>query len=398
MATQRKRIEAYHVGDRESLTHQVTDEDVQLFARLTGDDNPLHLDPAFARGTSMKRPVVYGMLSASFLSTLIGTKLPGPGALWTSQTIEFAHPVFVGDTLTVSAVVQQVSHATDTLVLAVTAVQQDGDVVLHGTSTVELLPIEEGEAPADEPAKRVCLILGGSSEIGRAVARRLLADGYRVALHCYHAGDRVQAFRAATEHPEDVLPVQADLADAGQAAQMVRGVSARLGSITAVVHCAAPRNALHPFADLTWEDIQRQIDVQVRGFFTVMHAVLPRMVEERIAGRVVCISSIAADDVPPAQQHDYVLAKAALTALTKSLAVEYGPKGIALNLVAPGMTETERIASMPQKAKLLTKMQSPGRHLIRPQEVADAVAFLLGRETCAMTGETLRVCSGIHML
>ena len=155
---------------------------------------------------------------------------------------------------------------------------------------------------------------------------------------------------------------------------------------------------MHRFAELTWEDIQRQSEVQVRGLFTVMHAVLPRMVEERIAGRVVCISSIAADDVPPAQQHDYVLAKAALTALTKSLAVEYGPKGIALHLVAPGMTETERIASMPQKAKLLTKMQSPGRHLIRPQELADAVAFLLGRETCAMTGETLRVCSGIHML
>ena len=80
------------------------------------------------------------------------------------------------------------------------------------------------------------------------------------------------------------------------------------------------------------------------------------------------------------------------------MAVEYSPKKIAVNIVAPGMTETERIVDVPQKAKLLTKMQSPSRALIQPREVARAVAFLLQQDSCSITGETIRVCGGINMI
>jgi 3-oxoacyl-[acyl-carrier protein] reductase len=94
----------------------------------------------------------------------------------------------------------------------------------------------------------------------------------------------------------------------------------------------------------------------------------------------------------------YTAAKSALQSLTKSLALEYGPKGIRFNLVSPGMTDTSLIADVPEKAKLLVTMQTPLRRLAKPQDVAQAIAFLLSDESSYISGETLRVCGGQIML
>ena len=96
-------ITKFRVGDTAEIKHSVTEEDVGQFVRLTGDDNKLHVDKAYAARTAMKQPVVHGMLGASFISTVIGTKLPGDGALWFAQSLEFLLPVRVGDEITVRA-------------------------------------------------------------------------------------------------------------------------------------------------------------------------------------------------------------------------------------------------------------------------------------------------------
>ena len=92
------------------------------------------------------------------------------------------------------------------------------------------------------------------------------------------------------------------------------------------------------------------------------------------------------------------MAKSALAALARCLAVEYGPKGILVNVVAPGMTQTDMTARLPEKAKLLTQMQTPLRRLAEPSDIADVVAFLLGPGARHITGETIRVCGGGVML
>jgi len=96
-----KKFNQISVGDNAQLVHKITLNDVEKFINLTGDDNKLHFDNDFARKTEFKKPVVHGMLGASFISTLIGTKLPGDGALWYSQTLEFLRPVRINDTVTV---------------------------------------------------------------------------------------------------------------------------------------------------------------------------------------------------------------------------------------------------------------------------------------------------------
>ena len=102
-----KDYESIKIGDSAKLTKKINLEDIKKFVEMTGDDNRLHIDKEYAKTTPFKDIVVHGMLGASFISTIIGTKLPGDGALWVSQTLDFLLPVRLGDELTVSATVLQ---------------------------------------------------------------------------------------------------------------------------------------------------------------------------------------------------------------------------------------------------------------------------------------------------
>ena len=85
------------------IKHTITEDDINKFVELTGDDNRIHVDSNFAAETGFKKPVAHGMLGASFISTVIGTKLPGDGALWFSQSLDFLLPVRIGDQLSIKA-------------------------------------------------------------------------------------------------------------------------------------------------------------------------------------------------------------------------------------------------------------------------------------------------------
>jgi 3-oxoacyl-[acyl-carrier protein] reductase len=132
-------FDAIKVGDSRSLKRTITEADVRRFVEMTGDDNPLHVDRAYAEATSFKDIVVHGMLGASFISTIIGTQLPGPGALWIAQSLEFLLPVRLGDSLTVTATVTAKHERDRLLELETTIVNQTGQVVLTGAGKVKVL-------------------------------------------------------------------------------------------------------------------------------------------------------------------------------------------------------------------------------------------------------------------
>ncbi len=89
-------MEDLSVGMEASLAHTVTAEDIDAFARISGDFNPIHLDEAYAAVTSFKRPIAHGILTAAYISALLGMKLPGPGCIYVSQTLAFTAPVYIG--------------------------------------------------------------------------------------------------------------------------------------------------------------------------------------------------------------------------------------------------------------------------------------------------------------
>ena len=126
------------VGQKASVAKTLTESDVYLFAGVTGDLNPLHVNAEYARGTRFRRRIAHGMLTASLISTVQATQLPGPGNLYIRQTLEFRAPVFFGDTITASVEVIAVDVERNRVRLRTECHNQDGVLVLTGES--ELAP------------------------------------------------------------------------------------------------------------------------------------------------------------------------------------------------------------------------------------------------------------------
>ena len=124
------------IGDSASLTKIFTDEDVRSFAEISGDTNPVHLDDDFAAGTQFKQRLVHGMLTAGLISAVLGTKLPGPGSIYLSQSINFRAPVFINDTITATITVAKIREGKPIVTLETVCKNQDDVVVLDGEAVL----------------------------------------------------------------------------------------------------------------------------------------------------------------------------------------------------------------------------------------------------------------------
>jgi len=133
------RIEDFQVGQHVTFTKTFTEEDMQRFIEITGDVNPLHVDDAFARKTKFGRRVLQGMLTASILSTMVGMLLPGTGAIYRSQTLNFLLPVYLGDTVTAHFVVRAIDRAKHRLTIDSWIENAAGERVIEGTCEAGLL-------------------------------------------------------------------------------------------------------------------------------------------------------------------------------------------------------------------------------------------------------------------
>ncbi len=131
------------LGETAQLSTTITDRDIQAFAELTGDHNPVHLDDAFASRTRFKRRIAHGMLVASQLSKVIANDLPGQGSVYLSQTLKFVAPVYPGDTVTARVTVISVREDKPIITLETVCVNQDGQKVITGEAIVLVQPTAE---------------------------------------------------------------------------------------------------------------------------------------------------------------------------------------------------------------------------------------------------------------
>lgn len=133
------RFDELAAGQRAEVVHEVTVGDIETFMTLTGDRNPLHDDPAFAESTRFGGIIGHGMLSASFISTVLGMHLPGTGAVYVSQALRFKRPVRPGDTITVIAEVTGLVPERKRVHLATVITNQDGKVVIEGEAEMMMM-------------------------------------------------------------------------------------------------------------------------------------------------------------------------------------------------------------------------------------------------------------------
>lgn len=129
-------------GMQASYSRVISADDLQQFADVSGDNNPVHLDDEFAATTRFKKCIAHGMLSASFISTVVGTKLPGPGCIYVSQDLKFRAPVYIGDTVTATAEIISLDA-------------RRGMVTLKTTCRVDKTDVIRGQAVVMVPKKEV---------------------------------------------------------------------------------------------------------------------------------------------------------------------------------------------------------------------------------------------------
>jgi len=138
VAPEGRTYDQVQVGERASLTKTVSEADIYMFAGITGDLNPLHVNEEYAKTTMFKGRVAHGILTAGLISAVLGTKLPGPGAVYLSQTLRFTAPVRIGDTITASVEVIEKIEEKSRIRLRTICTNQEGKVVVEGEATTML--------------------------------------------------------------------------------------------------------------------------------------------------------------------------------------------------------------------------------------------------------------------
>jgi 3-oxoacyl-[acyl-carrier protein] reductase len=384
-------------GCETSFSKTITAEDLESFARLSGDRNPLHMDDEFAARTHFQRRVVHGMLLASYVSAMVGMHCPGPGALWAQQSFRWQAPAFIGDRIVITLRVKHKSMGSRTLTLEVKTVNQDGKMLMEGEGTVAAL--EESRRSEDVPvSERVAFVSGGSRGIGAAISLALGRAGAAVVINY-----RKNAF-AAEELCAEIrrsggraISMQADVSDYSCVAETAARVCEKFDHpIDILINNAGTVPEPRPFMQTKWEEIQSAIDVHLRGAVHCCQAMVPAMMAQK-SGRIINIGSAFVRGTPPANWSCFVLAKSAVQTLTRCLANELGPYGIRVNSVAPGLVETEAISGLSERMRKVQAMQTPLRRLAAPSEIAAAVTALCTGPGDFINGAEIPVSGGFQM-
>ncbi len=124
------------IGQRASFRKTITEADVILFAGVTGDLNPIHIDDATARETRFGRRIAHGMLAAGMISAVLGLQLPGPGSVYLSQSLAFKRPIFIGDTVTATVEVTKAREDKPIVTLRTTVVNEQDELLVEGEAVV----------------------------------------------------------------------------------------------------------------------------------------------------------------------------------------------------------------------------------------------------------------------
>ena len=131
-----KTIDTIQIGDSASFTKTVTESDIALYAGISGDFNPAHIDAESAKEGMFGQRIAHGMLSAGFISNVLGNQLPGPGTIYMGQELRFVQPVFIGDTVTATVTVKEKIPEKNRLKLDTVVTNQRGEAVITGAATV----------------------------------------------------------------------------------------------------------------------------------------------------------------------------------------------------------------------------------------------------------------------
>ena len=243
-------------------------------------------------------------------------------------------------------------------------------------------------------AKKLAVVTGGASGIGRATARALAAAGARVVVADIDEAGGANARDGLREAGAEAEFVPVDVTDGASIDALAEAVGTSFGAPDVLVNAAGWDEA-SPFVDNTAAFMERIVELNLMGTVKVTKAFLPGMID-RGRGRIVNVASDAGR-VGSTGETIYASAKGGVIAFTKSLAREMARHAINVNCVSPGPTDTPLFASMPQRTREALIRAIPFRRLAKPEEIADAILFFASPRSDFVTGQVLSVSGGLTM-
>jgi len=377
------------VGLSAEFEREITEEDILAFARNSGDQNPLHVDAAYAAATSYQGRIVHGAFQVGLASALLGMHLPGRSVLLGSVNARFIAPLYFPCRVHVRGEITSWNRQTLAGQLKVVVEEAASSVPtseifmafsLHEKREAARPTAPVAVAPAGPAGQRVVLVTGASGGLGSVLSAALAKD-YAV----------LGAFRSHPLQAEPgVSPLQLDLDAPG----WEEGLRTALGDrpLYGIVHAAwpgAPRGGLLGVQD---DVLERQL-----LFATTLTIHLARFLYGRVGsegGRLVVLGSLAGRARPALPLAAYSLAKAALESAVALLAPELARKQITINAICPSYVAAGINRQADERARKREAALVPMGRLCTPEDVAAMVRYLLSPEAAFLSGQAIALSGG----
>ncbi len=241
---------------------------------------------------------------------------------------------------------------------------------------------------------KVALVTGAAQGIGRAIALLLAQKGADLVVSDINLEKAEETAKEIEAIGRKAMAIRADVANANDVERMVEAILERFGQIDILVNNAGiAKDKL--ILRMTEEDWDAVLNVNLKGTFHCTKAVIRHMSKQR-KGKIVNIASVVGE-MGNAGQANYSASKAGVIGFTKTIAREFAQRGINVNAIAPGYIGTPMTDVLPEKAKEELRRMIPMERLGRPEDVAEAVLFLVSEASSYITGQVLNVNGGIYM-
>ena len=387
------------VGKETVIKKKIIKKDIINFSKLSGDTNPIHINQNYAKKMGFGKLVAHGMLTESFISSIIGNKLPGPGSLWAEKQIKFLKIVRENDIITFKSKITEIHEKNNLAIIDIKAYNQFKELVFDSLNKVILSKEIKIKALKKnnkifvkkkliKVKKKLAIILGASGGIGIAVTNKLLKKKFNVI--ALYRSDNTELKKLSKIHKNLHLH-NLDLNNKSSMIKFIKIIKKNYP--THFINCYSPKIYPVNFEKITNEDFDHYFDKSLKNIFLLIKECVKRF---KIIGRgnIIDITSVFIK-LPEINFLPYITFKGSMTALIKSLSVELAAHNIRANSVMAGVTDTQQISDMSKKQKLLIAAKTPLQRIAMPSDIADAVYFLTSKESKFITGSTIDVNGGI---
>jgi len=383
-----------YVGQRASLQSVVSADVVDDFAKLSGDDNKLHINEEFAKTTIFKERVAHGMLGMSFISALIGTKLPGDGALWFSHNFEFLNPVRIGDVLNVSGEVIKMFDADNIVEIRVEVFNQNDSPITRGFCKVKVLDLfpEHTVVSAPIKANKVLVVLGANGGLGAAFLRAS-EKNYDSVITVARGDIKTQINLSKHKHISGDLSKSLKLICNDIAHHIDREFGETLTEIS-VVNCITDNIPSVDFQKVDNNLVETHLDLNIKLNFLLVQYLVSLYEDDKKKLNFLLISSLYSKTNPKGFSY-YSIAKSGLESLVSNLSKDIGPKGHRINCISPSVLETRQTFNMPIRQKQALIVSTPMRRLCTVEDVVELGYFLCSSKASFITGQNIHVNGGV---